>query len=306
MYNQLLDSKQLAQLVSADLKESENATIVSAYITLPAITWLTKHLNHRNVSILGRFTPRDFLSGASDFKALMTSIERGYEVSILPNLHAKIYVVDRRSIYAASANFTAKGFSLCSSSNEEVAVKLPFTNENQQFIEKLFRASKLLSKSDLIKMQDLLDEQLLDDCIDENSLEDWGDMFDTTDELFVSDLPMNHPGQSCAPYEKNPDFVFAQIHRDLCISSQQAKIRFCKSKIFKWLLKQFSKEETQELRFGQISKLLHDALQDDPSPYRKDVKLYQSYLYSYIELMATEYFDLYIPGARTQVLKLKV
>lgn len=306
MFNQLLDSKQLAHLVSADLKESENVTIISAYVTLPAIKWLTKHLNHRNVKILGRFTPRDFLSGASDLKALMTSVERGYDVFILPSLHAKIYAVDHNSFYAASANFTAKGFSLCSSSNQEVAVKLPYTNENQLFIDKLFRASKKLNERDLIQMLELLDKQLLDYPSNQITLEDWGDMFDITDELFVSDLPMSHPGQSCTPYEKNPELVFAKIHCDLCTSPQQAKIRFCNSNVFKWLLKQFSKEEVQELRFGQISKLLHDALQDDPSPYRKDVKLYQSYLYSYIEQMAPEYFDLNVPGTRTQVLKLKV
>ena len=56
--------------------------------------------------------------------------------------------------------------------------------------------------------------------------------------------------------------------------------------------------------FGQISSLLHDELCDDPAPYRRDIKDIQANLYEYLKLYASDEIEVYVPGRRSQVLRL--
>ena len=57
------------------------------------IEWFSDILNvaaSPNVTIVSRLSPQDILSRSSDLKAIQIAIEKGYKVSILENLHAKI------------------------------------------------------------------------------------------------------------------------------------------------------------------------------------------------------------------------
>ncbi len=53
----------------------------------------------------------------------------------------------------------------------------------------------------------------------------------------------------------------------------------------KWLKGQLLKEESKSLRFGAISSRLHDALLNDPKPYRKEVKDFQVNLFNWLKYL---------------------
>ena len=63
--------------------------------------------------------------------------------------------------------------------------------------------------------------------------------------------------------------------------------------IYKWLFNEINKTESKELYFGTLSSLVHEALIDDPKPYRKSVKDLQKNLYSFLEIIKNKeiFFD---------------
>lgn len=288
--------------MSALLKETKQIRIVSAYITSPAIQWLNKNLTHSNVRILGRFSPQDFLSGASDIRALEIAIQHGYEVFMLENLHAKIYELDKTTIFAGSANFTSKGLSLCSTPNSEFAVELPCSSDNETFIDKFFRDSIALNAEIVELMNKKLDECLTGSA--EKIVQDWGLDF-KYNELFLTDLPLCPPYETCEHYKLNPNSDFAKVSIALSSSVVEGRYLFKNTKFYKWLHCLMLSDFKSGIRFGELSKILHDAIEDDPSPYRKQVKEIQVNLLLFIELLASDTFEIVKPGPRSQIIKLK-
>lgn len=289
--------------MSAQLKDTTHIRIVSAYLTHPAINWLQQYTKLNNIMILGRFRPIDFLSGASNISAIDSALDSGYKVYMLENLHAKIYQLDQKSIYTGSANFTSKGLSLCSTPNEEAAVELPYTLENNAYIDKLFRAAIFVDANILEQMKMKLDEYLTDS--DEKKCDKWDIKFPKViTELFISDLPLCPPFDDCEQYKTNTSLDFAKVSLALG-NLANASIIFKKTKCYQWLHDNVSSNYMDGIRFGELSKIIHDAIKDDPSPYRKKIKELQVNLLNYIELLASDVFEIHQPGARSQVLKFK-
>jgi hypothetical protein len=301
-YNQLLSGEELAKKMSALLRETKQIRIVSAYITSPAIQWLEKYVTHSNIKILGRFNPQDFLSGASDIRALEMAIQHGYEIFMLDNLHAKIYELDKTTIFAGSANFTSKGLSLCSTPNSEVAVELRCSSENEAFIDKFFRDSITLNTEIIELMNKKLDEFLTGS--DEKIVQDWGLDF-KYNELFLADLPLSPPYETCEHYKLNPNSDFAKVSKALSSSISSGRDVFKSTKCYKWLHCLILSDFKKGIRFGELSKILHDAIEDDPSPYRKQVKEVQVNLLLFIDLLASDTFEVIKLGPRSQVITLK-
>jgi hypothetical protein len=63
------------------------------------------------IVLLTRTLITDFASGASDLDAVITLASRGVTVLSLANLHAKVYVVDKKRALVTSANATFSGMS---------------------------------------------------------------------------------------------------------------------------------------------------------------------------------------------------
>lgn len=302
-YNKLLSGQELADKMSAQLNDTTQIRIVSAYLTYPAIEWLQKHTKHNNVMILGRFRPIDFLSGASNIAAIEAALDSGYKIYMLENLHAKIYQLDQKSIFTGSVNFTSKGLSLCSTPNTEVAVELPCSNENEAYIDKLFRSSIIIDNNILERMKVRLDGYLGDS--KETQFDKWDLEFQKViTDLFISDLPLCPPFEDCEHYHINGSLDFAKVSIALG-DLTNASIIFKNTKCYQWLLANISSHYKEGIRFGELSKIIHDAIKDDPSPYRKKIKELQVNLLKYIELLATDTFEIHQPSSRSQVLKMK-
>ncbi len=299
----LISNTELTEQLEIFLPNCSQLNIISAFVTNPAIEWLDNLVSHSSVCIVGRFIPSDFIAGASDFKSLKKSIENGWEVRALSNLHAKIYQLDENLVFTGSANMTGKGLSLVEEGNLEACTRLPPSDISKKFIQKLICSSILLNIDMINKMEEFVGMFLSNDV---NDIPDkWPEeiMLSILD-VFVSDFPLATPGSTHKLYESNPSLEFAVVEskKHDFISAQQF---FKNSKAYRWLKEiLINHKDERDLGFGQISSLLHDELCDDPAPYRRDIKSIQANLYEYLELYASDEIEIYVPGRRSQVLRL--
>ena len=303
----LISSSELTVQLEGILPSCNDLTIISAFMTQPATRWLSQliYKNQPKVELIGRFSPIDFAKGASDLNALRGCIKNGYQVKVLVNLHAKIYQIDHDIIFNGSANLTGKGLALVNNSNLESCSRVNACEQSKAFINKIIESATDLTLSMLDKMQVYL-EQFED--TDKTELPAvWPEeILPQTTELFVSDFPLGKPGVTLNEYQLNPSLPFAQIENaknDLALASNLFK----QTKAYRWLKKQIIENQSgRDLGFGQISRFLHDALADDPAPYRQEIKSLQANLYSYIKQYASDEIEVYMPGRRSEVLRIKI
>jgi hypothetical protein len=71
-----------------------------------------------------------------------------------------------------------------------------------------------------------------------------------------------------------------------------------------WLISKLENQSEKELYFGHLTKLIHDDLKDDPSPYRKDVKSLVQNLLAYCQLFLKDNIEISQPNY-SQRIKLK-
>lgn len=302
----LISNTELKSELEAILPSCSRLTVISAFMTQPATRWLSDLItdNQPTVQLVGRFTPLDFIKGASDFSALRDCINRGYAVKALTNLHAKIYQVDDDTIFAGSANLTGKGLALVDVSNLEACTKIKACEDSRSFISKIVDSAYELTTETIDAMERYISEI---EQIDESGIQmDWPEnIISQSNDLFVSDFPLCAPGDFVEEYEVNPSLPFAQIEnvRD---DSELASTLFKKSKAYKWLIKQIrEKKSDRDLGFGQVSRLIHEALEDDPAPYRQQVKNLQVNLYSYLKLYASDELEIIIPGMKSEIIRVR-
>jgi len=269
----LISNKELAEKLRYHVPTCTELNIISAFVTKPAVDWLCKLIEKKfpKVCVVGRFSPADFIAGASDLNALKQCIIRGIEIRALPNLHAKIYQIDKALIYTGSANLTGKGLALVEEGNLESCSKVHPSEDSIAFIEKIIDAASILSSGTLEKMQKFIGEQ---SSPEKSSAPKWWPeaIIPVCRELFVSDFPLSQPGETSSAYIHNPSLEFAIIEANQ-ETFHIAKEQFKCSKAYNWL-KGIVLENTSErgLGFGAISSKLHDYLSDDPAPVRREIK----------------------------------
>ena len=301
----LISNQELTLKLESDLPKAIEINIISAFITKPAYSWLCKltQLNSPKITLVGRFLPKDFIDGASNIEAIRLSLTSGYSVKALSNLHAKIFQIDDDLIYTGSANMTGKGLALIEKSNLEACTEVAPTVASKTFIKKIIDSSIELTLEHLDKMQKFIDGFTQTDNVE--IPENWPeDIISKTTGLFISDFPLSKPGDTCEIYEINRSLEFAVIEKNKS-NFDYAQYQFKRSKAFCWLKRLLIEHKGgRDLGFGQISSLLHEAVCDDPAPYRRDIKGIQANLYEYLSLYASDEVEVYVPGRRSQVLKL--
>lgn len=300
----LLTSFELVSILEKHIPSCNKLIIISAYVTMPAVRWL-KHLitgSSPNITIIGRFSPRDFVSGASDFSCLEDCINSGIEIKALPNLHAKIYQIDSDYVFTGSLNLTGKGLGLISAYNIESASKVEASESNLKFIENVVSSAVSIDKELLEKMDAFLAE--LDLCATDELPNVWPEDFtQTSAHLFVTDFPLSAVNEQSPEYTINPSLPFAVLEQTKLTTTEKAHL-FKKTKVYNWLIGLITARK-EPIRFGELTALIHDKLADDPGPYRRDVKALQSNLYKYIKLYASDEIEIYQPGRRSEFLRIK-
>jgi len=298
-----MTSNQLTSNLETVIPNCKKLNIISAFVSKPAIEWLEEQIDNSSVCIVGRFSPKDFIDGASNIDAVKRCILSGYTVKCLPNLHAKIYQIDENLIFTGSANMTGRGLALVDNGNLEACTQVSPSKESKAFIQMIINGSINLTLEMIDKMQ------LFIDAIDSSSSNDvtniWPDnIMPKITDIFVSDFPIVGPGEHHELYEINSSLEFAIISSEYS-NFEIAQQYFKNSKAYRWLKEVLvANKGKRDLGFGQISSLLHDILSDVPTPYRRGIKDIQAHLYSYISLYASEEIEIYVPGRRSQVLRL--
>ncbi|MBA6349918.1 phospholipase D-like domain-containing protein [Colwellia sp. BRX8-9] len=301
--NSLMTSEELVTSLEDCIPHCRDLNVISAFVSMPAVSWLKSILNNATVCVVGRFSPKDFIVGASNIEAVRQCILSGYTVKCLPNLHAKIYQIDKDLIFTGSANMTGKGLALVNEGNLEACTKVASSESSKEFIRKIINASIDVTLEILNKMEQMIDNYENVDL--QNIPNIWPEsIMPKIKELFVSDFPLVKPGAICEEYLINSALEFAVIEANKT-DFDSAQLLFKSSKVYCWLKNiLIDHNERRDPSFGQISSWLHDALCDDPAPYRRNIKDIQANLYEYLTLYASNEIEVYVPGRRSQVLKL--
>jgi hypothetical protein len=292
----LLDGDELRSRLGELISSSTEIVIISAYITAPAIKWLDSlGIQNKRITIVGRLSPGDLMSGASDLHALRDIVKSGWQLRHLTNLHAKIYLLDDYELFVGSANLTSNGLKLSGAGNIEAVLEKVAEEKDLIFIQKIIDSATAITHEALNKMEALI----LDASKDLNThqgLQSWpDDIFPCTSLLLVSDFPLSSPNVRADEYVSNPSLPFAIIN-GLEGNTPQAAELFKKSKAFKWLLNTLLQAEDNQMYFGAITACLHNSVADDPAPYRRSVKDILSNLLLYIDYLKIEEIEITRPS----------
>ena len=262
--------------------------VISAYLTVDGLRALLADVCPSNrVRILVRWQPNDLVTGASDLASFHFANERGWEFSASSSLHAKAFVFGDVAIFMGSANLTCNGFTLGSASgNTEMLTQVPVTDLNIELLQRMFADGFRLDAVVVEQIRIWLTSQTMPFVDNMPSLASTWPLgkrarilpqpaFAT---LTVSECFMTDGAWLYEWFDRHPSLSDPQRH-DLSLlgqleSTQPTHISSVlrQTKIFRWLEQQLIRAPNQELYFGAITAALHEALIDDPRPYRRDVK----------------------------------
>ena len=292
----LLNTETFRNLLGNALEKSQKSVIIlSAYVKSVGVNWLKDKIMNKNVkcTIVTRWNNGDLAQGSSDLECYYLAKENGWVFKVLQDLHAKVMLVDDDILFIGSPNLTGKGMSLVPVSNEELGIKVKPLEEDIKIINQLVNDAVVIN-DDIIKKLEEWQKNLPK--IEKpkipsfpNSIKDT--FKDKLDKLWVNNFPWCEAGYLLDNLDKKDDNIIHDLelfglngtmHSDL---EKDLKESFLQSKIFNWLIQRLQNEKNKEIYFGRLSSIIHDSLVDDPKPYRKDVKLLQTNLYSYIKFL---------------------
>lgn len=283
----LLDEQDLKAEISISLKQCNySIVILSAFIKHNAFEWLKKQIENTDIEvvIVARWRLDDLAAQVSDLSVYKQCRELGWVFKIDERLHAKLFLIDSTIAFIGSSNLTGAGLGLTEKSNFELSTKTEVTDID---IDKVYKYI-----DSCITMTDDLYDRMKSFV---NSMESpkresykWPPSIKNLLEqkinyLWVDELLFTSPGGDNEADTKH-DLSLLEIDR-LDVDVDILKVKFLELRIVKWLKGQLLKEESKSLRFGAISSRLHDALLNDPKPYRKEVKDFQVNLFNWLKYL---------------------
>ncbi len=294
--NNILDGEALQEKLEAILPSAKkHITFISAYMTEAPVKWLY-NLSPRNIDIrlVCRLSPSDAVQGSTSIKALKVAMQYGMRVSRLHNLHAKIYSIDDKAIFSGSANFTNNGLILYGGGNLEASTQIQSNSKNIEFINTILESSTSIDRDIIDKMESFILSKK-----SKNIFDTWpDDIIKDNEGIWSRDFFWKRAGDG-----KNSDDLKLLGLSSFDVPSDLIKERVRQSRCVRWLTSKLQAQESGELYFGHLSKLLHDDLKDDPTPYRKDVKGLLSNLLSYVETYLSDAIEVSVPGNHSQRVK---
>ena len=272
-------------------KATTSIKFISAYITQSAVDWLVTNLPRKlPVQIVCRLLPSDVRAGSSQLSAIKTALDNEYQVYCHHALHAKIYCLDDLQIYSGSANFTSNGLKIYGDGNLEASVKIPATAQNLEFISNIIASSTPLDLAALQRMQsciDLKEPQLLFDQWPEGVLVEH-------EGIWVRDFFWSNPTDKKLSADSIHDLELLQLD-SWDYEFSQIKMRLLNTRCIKWMITTLKHSDFQEFFFGSLTQQLHNQLQDDPTPYRKDIKILLQNTLAYCEKYLKEEIEITTP-----------
>ena len=263
----ILISKNILNQIKKELENcSESFIVISAYCKLTLLQYLDSCASVQNKQIIVRMRKQDIISGATDLEIVPYCWENGWDIYFRPDLHAKTYVFDHLRGIVGSANATSRGLSLGGNGNYEMAHLFAVSDEDVRNFTKLFWGSAKMTKDIYEKMKNEIKASIA-----ENQTEDWSNEINSIitpnyELLFAEDFPSAFSPEDAS----EEDLLF--INFDNTSDHENMRRAFERTKCYNWLVDLLKKQDNKELYFGTATQYLHDALLDEPKPYRKEVK----------------------------------
>lgn len=270
-------------LSEAIIQSQNSVTLISAYLTIEGINWVLERLpSSVNCRVISRWNCSDLVSGASDIEVFEKLKTRGYKLYILPDLHAKVVVIDKKKLFLGSANITNSGLKLVPGGNREIGTILSPDEEDLNLIEVLFNEAVQINQetyeafcAELKKLKNSNDKPQprlkwsseLQDKLRKPPQRIW-----VTETLWC-----NSPEELL----KKPLDLTDEVIHDLTLlglnitdelNENLLRQAFLKCRLWHWFLHKLQLTPNREMYYGQFSAELHNSFLDDPKPYRKDVK----------------------------------
>lgn len=273
--------------------------VISAYLTVDGLRALLADVCPSNrIRILVRWQPNDLVTGASDLASFEFASERGWEFLASPSLHAKAFVFGETAVFIGSANSTRNGFGLGPGhGNTETLTQVPATTSNIELLRSMFAEGLRIDAELVAQIRTWLGSQAVPPSGDvpdlasawplearARTLRQQALSYLTVSECFMTDggwLRVSHdPYMSLTDAQRHDLSLLGQLD-----SLRQADIAHAlrQTKFFQWLKQQLIRASNNELYFGAITAALHEALIDDPRPYRRDVKTLVVHLFAWLK-----------------------
>ena len=288
----LLFSSDFTDGLKQAIDSSANDLLVcSAYIKCNAIKNLLKNVPTQvSVSIVARWAKCDLVFGASDLEVFQWCQSNGYRFGINTELHAKLYSIDNKKIFLGSANITHRGLSISGAGNIEIGTQLDpdaadlnklsaFIEEEVEWLDQDLYA-EIASEVELAKVSKT----------DEDKQEWSKEIKDRLEKdvkyLWLHELIFNSPSNMTIMNfdDENSVHDFELLQLDLSSFDTDAlKAGFVKSRVFTWVKCCIGLEN--EVSFGSLTEKLHNALLDDITPYRKEIKSFVVTLFDWFKFM---------------------
>lgn len=272
----ILFSNEILNSVKHELERAtQSVQIITAYCKESTFEYLNSCIDTKikNKRLLVRFRMDDILNGSTDFSIVQKGKEKGWDIYIRFDLHAKTYIIDGKRGFVGSANATNSGLSIGKNGNMEMATLVEMEQNDIDKINRIFNDAICV---DSILIEKLHDQILVAEKSGNKERKTWDEsimsMFQPHIEtLFSYELPENFE------LRKGEYFSFLDDEYDGDMDKFREVVRW--SNAYLWLLETL-KRNGGCMYFGSLSERLHNALVSDPKPYRRDVKQMLSNLLS--------------------------
>jgi hypothetical protein len=263
-------------------------SLISAYMTTAGVEWVLERLNPAVSSCraMARWDCGDLVSGSSDMGVYELLRDKGGRFFMLPDLHAKVALVDGLDLFVSSANITGAGLRLVPGGNREIGVRGAASPDDVAIIDAMFDEATEITPDLFDEIRGVV-ERLRRDA-EPRARDRWpAELLKKLEKgprrLWVAELPWSSPGELRVAAEEGDDGGGASMRHDLALFGidlesypssgvEALQSGFLNSRAWRWLIARLNETEGGELYFGRLTEILHNSLLDDPRPYRQDVK----------------------------------
>ncbi|HWW74004.1 MAG TPA: hypothetical protein VNZ44_01335, partial [Pyrinomonadaceae bacterium] len=262
-------------------------SLISAYMTTAGVTWVLERLNPAVSSCraMARWGCGDLVSGSSDLDVYELLRDKGWRFFMLPDLHAKVVLVDGLDLFVSSANITGAGLRLVPGGNREIGVKGAASADDVAIIDAMFDEATEITPDLFEEIRGVVERFRRD--AKPRVWERWPTellkkLEKGPSRLWVGELLWCSPDELRGAAPGGTDGR-ADLRHDLALlgldlesypslSVEALETSFLTSRAWRWLIVRLNEAEDGELYFGRLTEILHNSLLDDPRPYRQDLK----------------------------------
>ena len=292
----LLNTYEVQQKIAQEVASATtHLQIVSAFCKVDAVEFIDSHINTslQTKKLMVRFLLSDIINGASDFNLYEYCKLHGWQMYVRFDLHAKTYIFDRKRCILGSANLTNRGLGLNFHGNYELSSFADVDNSDLKKIDALFNNAILMTDElhDVMKSE----YQKVKESTSSSLTAKWSSKIEERfnpkiDLLFTYDFPTT----AIPNFNDITSFEFLGINYIPPIDDVRQAFRW--SKAFLWLYNYISSCPEKTSYFGGVTVALHNALINDPKPYRKEVKELLANTLGWIQALNIQEITIDIPN----------